>query len=273
MSAPNTIPQFCWLLTYPPSQFPEGGGSPVIGLYATVDPVDDGSPGLQLRIERCDGGGCVDFEFLTNVTELKHNVDGDPFFEFVDGATLPETTYRYQARLENVDGVSAYSAIEVVATIASFRLPLQSGCDSGVPEDINVESAETGTTFVAEYLEAGTDGEVDETGSMMGPEWIWEEVMETGVTTNVDYLLAEVRETGMRIILEYKDIPVIPPEECPREPGTIPERTEPCVDVFSTPFRLYQKDVEVRMKSWGDDTAYSIVRPFGGPSFERGAAI
>lgn len=61
-------------------------------------------------------------------------------------------------------------------------------------------------------------------------------------------------------------IPPIPPEECP-------PRTPPDTLNYSIPFRLYQRDVEVRIKSWGDDLAYAIVRPYGGPSYEKGAEI
>jgi hypothetical protein len=39
------------------------------------------------------------------------------------------------------------------------------------------------------------------------------------------------------------------------------------------PFRLYQKDCEVRVKSWGDPGGYQIKKPFGGDSRRIGAAI
>lgn len=68
-------------------------------------------------------------------------------------------------------------------------------------------------------------------------------------------------------------IPDNPPPIPPLPPGECPPRTPPDTLSYSVPFRLYQKDFEVRIKSWGDDTAYAIVRPQGGPSFERGATI
>jgi hypothetical protein len=40
-----------------------------------------------------------------------------------------------------------------------------------------------------------------------------------------------------------------------------------------TGFRLYQKDVEVRVKDWGNTGPWQVVRPFGDLSFERGARI
>lgn len=61
-------------------------------------------------------------------------------------------------------------------------------------------------------------------------------------------------------------VPPIGPGECP---PIFPEDTIN----YTSPFRLYQKDVEVRLKSWGDDSAYAIVRPYGGDSFNRGATI
>ena len=41
----------------------------------------------------------------------------------------------------------------------------------------------------------------------------------------------------------------------------------------SDPFRLYQRDCEVRIKSWGSGESFSTVRPFGGPSVASGARI
>jgi uncharacterized repeat protein (TIGR01451 family) len=61
-------------------------------------------------------------------------------------------------------------------------------------------------------------------------------------------------------------IPPIPIDECP-------PRLPPDVLNYSVPFRLYQRDFEVRAKSWGDDGAYAILRPQGGPSYEKGAEI
>lgn len=40
----------------------------------------------------------------------------------------------------------------------------------------------------------------------------------------------------------------------------------------SSPFRLFKKDCEFRLHQW-DGSGYSVVRPFGGPSYEDGAKI
>lgn len=40
-----------------------------------------------------------------------------------------------------------------------------------------------------------------------------------------------------------------------------------------TPFRLFVKDSELRVKGWGTDGPYEVKRPFGDLSFERGARI
>ncbi len=67
--------------------------------------------------------------------------------------------------------------------------------------------------------------------------------------------------------------PENPPPIPPIPPGECPPRLPPDTLNYSVPFRLYQKDFEVRLKSWGDDTAYAIVRPQGGDSYEHGAQI
>jgi len=41
----------------------------------------------------------------------------------------------------------------------------------------------------------------------------------------------------------------------------------------SAPFRLYVKDCEMRIKPWGSNEPYKVVKPFGGPSIEAGAVI
>lgn len=41
----------------------------------------------------------------------------------------------------------------------------------------------------------------------------------------------------------------------------------------SQPFRLFVKDCEVRLKPWGSDEAYQVLKPFGGESMAVGAAI
>lgn len=40
-----------------------------------------------------------------------------------------------------------------------------------------------------------------------------------------------------------------------------------------TPFRLFVKDSEVRVKEWGNPGPYQVMRPFGDVSFEKGARI
>lgn len=40
-----------------------------------------------------------------------------------------------------------------------------------------------------------------------------------------------------------------------------------------TPFRLFVKDSEMRVKEWGNPGPYQVVRPFGDISFEKGARI
>ncbi|HEY6026260.1 MAG TPA: hypothetical protein VIV09_05105, partial [Pseudolabrys sp.] len=37
----------------------------------------------------------------------------------------------------------------------------------------------------------------------------------------------------------------------------------------SAPFNLFEQDVEVKVKQWGSDGGYGIVRPFGGPSVAK----
>ena len=41
----------------------------------------------------------------------------------------------------------------------------------------------------------------------------------------------------------------------------------------SAPFRLFVKDSEMRIKPWGSNEAYQVVKPFGGESMSVGAAI
>jgi hypothetical protein len=41
----------------------------------------------------------------------------------------------------------------------------------------------------------------------------------------------------------------------------------------TAPFRLFAKDCEMRVKPWGSNEPYAVVKPFGGPSIEVGAAI
>lgn len=40
-----------------------------------------------------------------------------------------------------------------------------------------------------------------------------------------------------------------------------------------SPFRLFQKDSELRVKQWGDSGPYQVMRAYGGLSFENGARI
>lgn len=39
------------------------------------------------------------------------------------------------------------------------------------------------------------------------------------------------------------------------------------------PFRVFQKDCEMRVKEWGTNGEYLVTRPFGGPHFQKGAII
>jgi hypothetical protein len=43
--------------------------------------------------------------------------------------------------------------------------------------------------------------------------------------------------------------------------------------ISCTPFRLFQRDCEVRIKGWGEKNEFRITKPFGDVHFERGARI
>lgn len=118
------------------------------------------------------------------------------------------------------------------------------------------------------------------TAGLIGPEPCDEEVCNTVTVTSDGTELTPLDNTDTECIVIQPPVPPVahcppenPPPIPPIPPGECPPRTPPDVLNYSVPFRLYQKDFEVRLKSWGDDTAYALVRPQGGPSFERGAQI
>jgi len=97
-----------------------------------------------MRVERCQGASCVGFGFRGNSTELQFVGSGAPQAEYLDAATYG-TIYRYRVRMENSDGVSAWSTtIEIDSTVQGT-----SACDTGTIADLTEElQVEAGLAIV-----------------------------------------------------------------------------------------------------------------------------
>jgi hypothetical protein len=67
---------------------------------------------------------------------------------------------------------------------------------------------------------------------------------------------------------------VVPPPAPPPAPPAPPDPGVPPPPAqVGKPFRLYKNDTEVRVKQWGSTDSYQVTRPFGGPSFDKGAEV
>lgn len=82
------------------------------------------------RIERCDGDGCTDFEYVAgvdpNVTNYAHY-----------GYSTPSTSYRYRVQSVNAIGISAWSNVAEVTTPARPAIAVQ-------PAEVSFVAAEGG---------------------------------------------------------------------------------------------------------------------------------
>ena len=83
---------------------------------------------------------------------------------------------------------------------------------------------------------------------------------------------------GGDLIIEPVVPPVLPPLDPtppvitdPNPNSTLPPtRTSPILPLDCPPFRLFQRDLEVRVKQWGSTEAYQVLRPLGGKHFTGG---
>lgn len=142
-----------------------------------------------------------------------------------------------------------------------------------------------------------TSGDVINSGLRTEVEWTEGEVRNSGLRTVVDWTEGQAIVSGLRTIWEYDLTGVTPPPPdtgleppavpfCPTNLGQGPPVQRECVvtipggasvpsgpQTYGVGFRLYRKDCEIRIKQWGSNESYSIEKPFGGESFERGAEI
>lgn len=145
MAAPSPPIQFCLLVSYPHGLALSTGLPPVIAVYARVVPGDDTTLGILMRVERFDGAVFVH----RGNGAVKFVGTGNPQAEFLDSGVFGQV-YSYRVRLENNDGVSAYSATVNVDT----TLNGSSGCDSGNFNDLAKRITDYAGIVTIEYTAA-----------------------------------------------------------------------------------------------------------------------
>lgn len=277
MPAPGAVTQVCALVEYPYG-YAASGMALSVTLLAHINPADI-VPGLQLRVHWCtDGAFCNSpFDVGLSTAGVTLPSDPEPFIQFVwTSGVQYNTIYRLRVRLESSGGNGPWSS-QILVNTATHGFTV---CDSGVFSDFDHKD-------VTAY------------GTSTSLETSVEKVIDYGVSTSVESTLGKVIAYGVSVIMEFGGHPLPTdnggsgnggggePSGPPTAPCTPPVSLPPVsVDVgecvvrlptdtlnYTPPFRLYQKDCEVRMKSWSDDGAYSILRPFGGDSFEGPAKI
>lgn len=185
MSVPVAPLQTCALVSYK-NGFANPGNVPHIGIYALCDPTDAVSAGIKMRVERCDGAGCVTLVFIGYSNGVQFTGTPAPQAEFID-IGLYGTIFKYRVRFENNDGNGPYSAIITIDTTIQGT----SACDTGAITDFQ--------------------DQVNSSGFRSSVESTLIQVQATGLRKEVEHTRAQVQATGLRIIYEYVIGPPLTP--------------------------------------------------------------
>ena len=204
--------------------------------------------------------------------------DGYEGAKFVQGMVIQANTYGATANL-----TVGYDCQTLAPTFA-----INTSCEQEIPISFP-------TPFIAHMMRVSSDTPI----SMMPPfsiRWIWEPAPE--LATN---WITQGTSFGVRGYFQHRDclmaiqstdvvtLTITPDNRTPvsftfastggvlLKPYLSLPPLKARIGQYSatspTGFRLYQKDVEIRIKEWGNTGAWQVVRPFGDLSFERGARI
>lgn len=156
------------------------------------------------------------------------------------------------------------------------------------------KASEGWTPFVAELVRL--QGNDDLAWQFLGARWVWEPAPELATEWTTQFTAA-----GAPGYLQFRDLVVGYEASATVTFGlTYDDGTEETYELPSTggvyrreyvvlrsgkgksarfrwtsdePFRLYKKDISLRLHAWGTAGAYAPLNPFGGPSYESGAQI